>query len=980
MTLKLKKKVTLSIIMKYIVVFGIVFLLVPCYGKQAVIREEALELTTYPFEDPDPVPRPENAFYPYFKFEGYTHQGNPQTWNTVVLENDYIRVTVIPSIGGKIWGAVEKSSGKEFIYFNHAVKFRNIAMRGPWTSGGIELNFGIIGHAPTTATPVDYCTRKNDDGSVSCFVSAFDMVTRTWWQVEINLQPDKAFFTTSTAWHNTTPFPRPYYHWMNAGYRAADDLSFTFPGQYYIGHGGDVHAWRFDEKGRDLSRYAAHTFGGDKSMHVLGNYNEFYGAYYENDRFGSVHYSPFNDKLGMKIFLWGLSRAGMIWEDLLTDTDGQYVELQSGRLYNQAVTESSYTPFKQYAFAPYAVDTWKEYWYPVKETGGIVKANDMGTLNVTRSGNNVTISFSPVQHIDNELVVRAGEREILREHLSLDVLQAWHKTVAFNEADGHLKVVLGNDRLVYSEDPADNKLSRPVIAPSDFDHNSAYGLYLQGQQKMNENNYAEAINLLKQSLKKEPYAIHTLRELGTIYCWRGRFAEADSCARLILSVNAYDPDGNFLYGLVNSKTGKSIDAVDGFKTAAHSPALRAAAYICLAKEIAKQQQWLQMLQYAEQSIAAGNNHGEAWQLQTVALRKEGKNSEAEKIIARIEQYEPLNHYARFEKYLLTKSEKDLNNFKEHIRCELPHETFMEMAGWYENMGCNDEALRLYALAQDYPIALYRSAYLLYKQNDKRSTELLQKAESLSVRMVFPFRVETVPALEWAVSQSNKWTNKYYLAILYSFLDEDEKAVALWEQCGDTPEDAVFYQARAQYRTGEKRLQDLFRAESIEKSWRTGLALVRYFQESQQYDAMYEKAKEYVAAFPDNDMLGLKYAAAMLEQKKYRECTEFLSNLKVLPNEGASEGRRVYRKAWLFCALENVQAGKFKEAIADVEQSKLWLENLGVGKPYDEDINLNVENFIITYCNAKLNGGKLPQFDAKSVPEDEVSKEVIRLCR
>ena len=900
-----------------------------------------------------------------------------------MLENDYIRVTVIPAIGGKIWGAVEKSSGKEFIYFNHAVKFRNIAMRGPWTSGGVELNFGIIGHAPTTASPVDYLTRRNDDGSASCLVSAFDMITRTWWQVEVNLQPDKAFFTTSTVWRNTTPFPRPYYHWMNAGYRAADDLTFIFPGQYYIGHGGDVHSWPFDEEKRDLSRYAAHAFGGAKSMHVMGNYNDFYGAYYENDRFGSVHYSAFNDKLGMKIFLWGLSRSGMIWEDLLTDTDGQYVELQSGRLYNQAVTESGFTPFKQHAFAPCATDTWREYWYPVKETGGMVKANEAGALNVVRTGDGVTLSLSPVQRIDDELTVYAGEERIYSEHLSLDVLQTWQTTVALNAAGAALplKVVLGDERLVYSENPADNHLARPVMSPAGLDYQSACGLYLQGQQALNENRYGEAIRLLKQSLSIEPYALPALRDLGFIYCWRGRFAEADSCARLMLSVNAYDPDGNFLYGLVKSRLGKTVDAVDGFKTAALSPAWRPASYLCLAKESAKKQQWTQTLQYAGQSVASGGNAGEVRQLQTVALRKSGKSADARKHIALIEHEEPLNHYARFEKYLLTGSEDDEKAFLKYIRCELPHETFMEMAGWYESLNCIDEALKLYALAPDYPVALYRRAYLLSRQGDGRCDSLLREAESLPVKGVFPFRTETVPALEWAVGKSGKWVNRYYLAVLYAFLGEDEKASALWRQCADIPDEAVFYQARAQFRTGDGRLNDLLHAEGLEKSWRTGLALIRHYQETQQHEAMYEKAKEYAAAYPGNDLIGLKYAAAMLLQKKYRECTGYLATLNVLPNEGASEGRTVYRKAWLFCALENVQSGNYREALSDVEESKRWPEHLGVGKPYDEDIDLSVENFISAYCNAKVKGVKTPQFVVTpTAASDEIAREAMRVCR
>jgi tetratricopeptide (TPR) repeat protein len=972
--------VTVRTIVKVIFILSSLACLFSSCGNRATIREEVIEMNTYPFDDPDPVPRPKNLCYPYFRFDGYSHQGQPQDWNTVVLENRHIVVTIIPSIGGKIWGAIEKSVGEEFIYYNDVVKFRNIAMRGPCTAGGIELNFGIIGHAPTTATPVDYLTRKNDDGSVSCFVGSFDMITRTWWQVEINLQPDCAFFTTSTTWRNTTPFPRPYGQWMNAGYRASDDLHFVFPGQYYIGHGGDVHSWKFDEKGRDLSRYFIHSFGGTKSMYVLGNYNDFYAAYYEGARFGSVHYSPFNDKMGMKIFLWGLSRAGMIWEDLLTDINGQYVELQSGRLYNQAGNESIYTPFKQYSFNPYAVDRWMEYWYPVKEIGSIVKANDIGAINMIHSHDAATISFSPAQPVDDDIVIWAGDREIFREHLSLETMQTWQRLIMLDDERQLLKVVIGDDRLVYSESSDDNKLSRPVVAPSGFDHRSAFGLYLQAQQRMNENNYDEAIKLYLQSLDEEPYSIYALRDLGMIYCWRGLYDKADSCARLILSINAYDPDGNLLYGLVNSKKGKTIDAIDGFKTAALSPSIRAAAYICLAKESAKQQQWSQMFEHAQKSFIAGGNHGEVLQLLALALRKQGSHDASKSILAMIEQSEPLNHYIRFERYMFTRSDEDLKVFQDAVRCELPDETFMEMAGWYESIGCFDEAVTLYRLADDYPIAWYRLAYLHYCLGDKCYSEMLERAESFPIANVFPFRVETMPALEWAVESSTTWKGKYYLSILNAFLGNERRASNLLEQCGDVPDDPIFYLLRAQYRVGDEQLNDLRRAESFERTWRVGFELVRYFQTTGQYDLMYDEAREYVELFPENDILGLKYATAMINLKKYRECTEFLADLRVLSGGGDDESRTIYRKAWLFCALENMKSGAFKDALFDVEQSKTWPENLGVGKPYDEDIDLTVENFITSYCNAKLDGSRAPTFDAVSTcaDDDDIVKELIRL--
>jgi tetratricopeptide (TPR) repeat protein len=977
----------LNIRRRSLTVLLVCMLFLPCKG-QVSIREEAMNLTTYPFGDPDPVAHPSSAIYPYFTFDGYAHQGKPQSWKTVVLENEYIRVTVVPAIGGKIWSAEDKSTGHAFIYHNHVVKFRNISMRGPWTSGGIEPNFGIIGHAPSVATPVDYYTRTNDDGSVSCFVSSLELISRTWWQVEINLPRDKAYFTTTTTWHNNTAIARPYYHWMNAAYYAADDLEFFFPGQYYIGHDGISCPWHTDSQGRDLSKYAVHTFGGDKSFHVLGNYNDFYAAYYKDRQFGSVHFSPFNDKLGMKIFIWGLSRQGMIWEDLLTDSDGQYVELQSGRLYNQAAPASQHTPFKQFAFEPFATDVWTEYWYPVKETGGIVKANEWGALNVVKENRSATISFSPVQKINDDIVVVADGKEIFSKRLSLDVLQTWQETVPLHDRSASIKVVLGDKQLIYSDHPADNRLSRPVASPEDFNENSAYGLYLQGEQEMYRNQYATAEQLLKQSLLKEPFFIPALRDLATIHYARGNDEAADSCARMILSINTYDPDGNLLHGLANSRMGHAIDAVDGFKTAALSPSHRSAAYTCLAIESAKENDWRQVLQHTAKSLASNTHNPDAIQLQAVACRKSGKTKEANDLIIQIEKTLPLNHYARFEKYLLTHSEQDKSAFLGYIRNELPHETFMEMAGWYERINCTEEALSLYAFIPDYPVASYRAAYLLFDRGEAGYEAMLKHAESGSAHFVFPFRSENIPALEWAVKQSDNWINKYYLGILYAFLGQEDKAAELFELCGN-PGEAFFYLTRAQYRQGERKTEDFLSAERSEPSWRTGMAMIRYYQETEQYEKMHAIAKKYVALFPDNEALKLKYAVAMLYRKEYRRCTELLAKIDVLPQEGAHEGRRIYREAWLFLALDNIRSGKYAKALSQIDKSRLWPENIGVGKPYDEDIDTRAEDYMSAHCHEKMNKKKqaaayherVKQGDDRfSGRDDELFDRIRKECR
>ena len=347
--------------MKCIVLCGIACAAIA--AGAATVTETTLEMPTYPFSDPDPVPATSVSRYPYFFFHGTSAKSAPRKWKAVVLESDRMKVTILPEIGGKIWGAVDKVTGREFIYFNHAVKFRNIAQRGPWCSGGIELNFGIYGHSPSTATPVSYAfyVHANGDGAVSCFLSDTELVCRTTWQVEVRLEDGKDYFTTRTTWFNGSGFFTPFYHWMNAGYSVRGNPEFFFPGASYIGHAGDSHAWPVDEKGRNLARYAENAFGRNKSYHVLDGDSSFYGIWWPEAGVGSYHETPVGQKYGRKIWLWALSREGGIWEDLLTDSDGQYAELQSGLFFNQPA-DTLKTPFKHTAFAPGATETFEEKW------------------------------------------------------------------------------------------------------------------------------------------------------------------------------------------------------------------------------------------------------------------------------------------------------------------------------------------------------------------------------------------------------------------------------------------------------------------------------------------------------------------------------------------------------------------------------------------------------------------------------------------
>lgn len=913
----------------------------------ATIEEKSVAMPTYAFSDPDPIAKADNSFYPYFRFDGYSTQSVSKEWKVVEMENDFIKLSIFPEIGGKIWGAIEKSTGKEFIYYNHSVKFRNIAIRGPWVSGGIEFNFGIIGHIPSTATPVDYYIRNNDDGSVSCFISSLELLTRTVWSVEINLPKDKAYFTTRTTWMNSSDLEQPYYQWMNAGYKAEGNLEFCYPGQYYIEHGGKAFSFPVDEEGRELAWYDKQNFGNDKSYHVMGKYNDFYGAYWHNDNFGSVHYAPYDEKLGMKIYLWGLSRQGGIWEELLTDTDGQYVELQSGRVFNQPANDSGLTPFKHYSFLPGTTDLFTEHWFPTKETEGISKVSPLGTLHAIRNNNKLTVTFSPVQKLNSTLVVKNKEKVLFKESLQLDVLDTWKKEFTLSD-NAPLTIEIGNKELIWDEAPESNNINRPNEFPADFDWNSVYGLYVQGEQLANQKQYKAAEKLFLQCLEKDAYYLPALKKMASICYRKARHDEALKYARTALSLDTYDGEANYIYGLINYET-RLVDAKDGFSIASFSPAYRSAAYGMLGKCYLKEKDWKKALHYATLSLESNALNQNAISVYLAASRYLDNKEEAKAYITKLLQQIPLNHAIRFEEAILS---GDMESFPKLIRNELPGETYLEIAIWYASAGLYEEALQLLSFSENHVVSSYWTAYIHHLQgNETKARTILEKAVSQSPEWAFPFRFNTLPVLTWAQSVLPSWKTDYYTALLYWHFGDENKAFSLLNNTEDIPF-APYYLSRAMFKENKEKLADLTKAEILDPSWRSGMALINYYFANGNAAEALKIAKKYYSKFPKNYMLGLKYAQTLQVNGKYGESIKLLKKVEVLPYEGAYEGRTLYRESHLLQAATQFKNKKYSQVVRLIEDSKDWIENLGVGKPYDEFIDDRLENFVAASALAK----------------------------
>ncbi|MDD4645025.1 MAG: DUF5107 domain-containing protein [Bacteroidales bacterium] len=912
-------------------------------AQSAGIREYNRLFLTYPYSDPNPVART-GKIYPYFRFDGYTTQGINRDWKIVELENEWIRVLIAPEMGGKILGAIEKSTGQEFIYFNKVIKFRDIAMRGAWTSGGIEFNFGSIGHAPTTATPVDYLTRTNSDGSVSCIVGAMDLTSRTEWRGEIRLPKDKARIETDLFWFNATDMSTSKYHWATAAADAAPDLTYYYPGDHYIGHGGEESPWPVLADGRNISGYSENNYGSDHSYHVLGAYTDFFAGYYSSRNFGFGHWNDYTEKPGKKIWIWSLSPQGAIWTNLLTDQPGnrQYTEIQTGLLFNQEAAGSTLTPFKHMGFPGNSCERFSEYWFPVVGTGGVTEISEAGILNLM-DGTKKEIRLSPLEYINDTLIVEYGSGQEVRVPLNLKPLELFVYPVEKNPS----AVSLASGKLRWSpEDQLARNTDRPVVSPP-FDWNSVQGLYLKAIEFSRQREYSQARDYYRKCLSADAHYIPALSGLAEEYVRILKPKLSEELLMTALSFDTYDPKSNYLLGIVKKSRGKEAfyEAKEAFGLATRSMEYRSAAYTGLAEIALMERKYDQVFKYSRLAQDYNRYNIKAIQFEAIANRLAGHPTGAGEVLQKLISIDPLNHFAGYEQYLNEPSPENLSTFKNLIRNEFPEQTYLELAIFYHNLDLDKEAKALLELAPDQAEIQYWRDYLAARK----------PAISATTKFVFPYRPETLTVLEWAESEQPAWQNRYYQGLIRLNLDDSLKARDLFKSCGDKPAEAHFYLARAKLFEGSENelvLRDLLRAQVLAPDdWRTWHALSAFYAKNRVWSRYLEISEKATVKIPGHMILDFDQAKAELNNQNYDACLDILNRIILLPAEGAREGHDVYRSALVLRALDYLKHQRYQKALDDLSAARLWPESLGVGKPYLADER--IEDYLTGLCYLQM---------------------------
>ncbi|WP_147321428.1 MULTISPECIES: DUF5107 domain-containing protein [unclassified Arenibacter] len=927
-----------------------------CLGSMAqspsvTIKEEIMSLDTYGFSNPNPVPiLTDNAkIFPYFKFENYEHTPKKKNWKVVTLENEFIKVFVLPEIGGKVWGAIEKSTGEEFLYKNEVVKFRNISMRGPWTSGGIEFNFGIIGHHPSTATPVDYVLNTNTDGSVSCVVGNSDLPSRTDWRVEIKLGKGKAYFETNASWYNGSPIDQSYYNWMTAAAVVSEDLEFIYPGNQFLEHGGKAKPWPIDAEGRDLSWYKNNNFDTDISEHVVGDYKDFFGGYYHNKKFGFGHWAPYEEMPGQKLWLWSMARSGGIWEDLLTDTDGQYMEFQAGRLLNQ-YSPGETNPISQANFEPYVMDRWNEIWFPFKEIGGMVDATEYAVLNVKKSDKGLYIGINALQSLKDNLRVSINGKEVYVEKISLKPMGVYSKELPLEES-GEITVQLGDKKLFYTSNGESTLIKRPFIVDEAVKVSKSQQLYHEGWEALKYRDYELASKKLNELMDIDPSHQDGLLKLAVLEYRKTDYEKALEYVNRVLKLDTYNAEANYLGGIIYRSLNDTVNALESLGWAARSITYRSVSYAQMAEIYFSLQHLEKAGLYANKALDFNTYNLNARKIKLLLHRKNNRSNDFNEAYAVLIKIDPLNHFALMESLFLSGLTPPA--LPKEISNEFPDESILELAIYYQGMGLVSEAIEILKLSEttNAKIPLW-AAYLTKDMATGPSDEYLNMAIAAPVDFVFPYRQETIEVLEWAVSQNAHWKLKYYLAQNYIAVGQKALGLQFLKDCGNEPDSDIFYRFRARmfenedFETNEK---DYLKALQLNGTdWKLREEIVQFYLDNDKIEQAYKMAEKSFSKYPNNANIGLIYAKSSLLNGEYGKSIEVLKNISILPFEHASESKKIYTEAHILLALELMKARNYNRAISLLESSKEWPENLGVGKPYHVDERLQDYLLAVNY--------------------------------
>lgn len=781
--------------------------------NRTILSVETMSIPTYPIMDCEKMPMfNENRNhqgttgnpYPVMPVLSVVREDcQPKDYEVVRLENDFIRLIVIPALGGRIFEAYDKINHYDFLYRQHVIKPALIGAYGLWISGGLEFNWPFH-HRPSTFMPVNFSTEMQADGTGICWLSECDPTDRTRSTIGIVLHPDAAFFETRMQVSNRTPIRHSFLMWQNGAVRVNDDYQFIFPPDVnYVTHhhsssralltypvAQGAYAGIYYDQPTDISWYRNNK---DATSHFAApSKYDFFGGYDHGKKCGVIHYANHHTSPGKKMFTWGCSTLGKSWEAALTDTDGPYCELMASSYSNNQPDFTWLNAYETKCFS--------EYWYPVGAIGKASFATLDAAVCVDPAKGILRLQTTRTQRgIQIELTC-AGQT-ILRD--AGDTLPGTPIEFSFAPFDGLYTIRItdarGAELLKYAQEKNDElHYPEPVsLYPHPDTLKTVQELYLQGVHLDQYRNPMIAPSVYyEEALRRDSEHIPSLIALGEYKYRRGWFEEAkallEKAVRNEHLYNLHYPDGEaeYLLGLVYDELDEVDRAYDTFWNAAWSGATVSKAMSKIAAIDGRRGEYAQMAAHARTAVEASARHPLANAYAALAEWKLGNIGEAQSCLERALRYDPMNELASYAKVLV--EGRDIAEFWKPLRSDFS-QTALDVAFDLHDAGLDREAIDLLKAVKNpsTPMVAYALAYLLEK-NGENPKEALDSAARCMPKNTFPYRLYEIRILRWALNNERDAKARDLLACVLYDKGHFEQAAELWKEARRIDPDSALY--------------------------------------------------------------------------------------------------------------------------------------------------------------------------------------------
>lgn len=706
-------------------------------------------------------------------------------YKTAILENDFVRLVMLPEIGGRIFEAQDKSNGNyDFFYKQEVIKPALVGLAGPWISGGVEFNWPQH-HRPGTYMPTDVFIEEEEDGARTIWMSEYDPLNRMKGMHGIRLRPDSALIELRARLFNRTPFIQTFLWWANVAVRVHDNYESFFPADvhYVADHAvraqssfpfarNDYYGIPYHKRkgANDLRRYS--NIPVPTSYMVCETGYDFFGGYDHDAKGGFIHVANRHIAPGKKQWTWGNAEFGKAWDRELTDKGGPYFELMAG-VYTDNQPDFTY-------LVPYETKTFSQYWWGYKNLGPVQNANkDFAIRLEILQGNKLDIGVAATRESRNlKIIVKTGDELMEFKNVHISPSNPWQEnTLTFKSGqENHLEVCIENrdgvELLSYRhKEPSKVRNRITAFEPKeakDVEYTSELNLIGEHLEQYRHPT-RDPENYWKEALIRNPNDFNAHISLGKQKLKSGLLQDAEShFLKAIKILTSYHPnpktgEAHYFAGISCFYQNKQKEAYSLLYKATWNYEWRSSAYFFLANIDCRNKDFEMALEHLEASLDTNRQNNKAYVLKAILLRKLNQLNKAHNVLRSLFKTDPLDQWANYE---LAKINNDSSFFLQSSRNDA--QTILDIVFDYTDAGLYEDALQLIELhhknqvegsvvpnpLKQTTITSYTLAWLYHQIGvSEKSLMVLEEASKQCPDYFFPSRIHEQIILKWAVEQN-----------------------------------------------------------------------------------------------------------------------------------------------------------------------------------------------------------------------------------